>query len=79
MKVKNDNDRKISIKLIKKNIRLKLNNCEIKFDLFWIKKRLHMFKKKLLQIDVIKHIHEFFQKKHVECIIIYERLSIYYY
>ena len=34
MKVKNDNDRKISIKLIKKNIRLKLNNCEIKFDLF---------------------------------------------
>ena len=34
MKVKNDDDRKISIKLIKKNIRLKLNNCEIKFDLF---------------------------------------------
>ena len=38
-----------------------------------------MFKKKLLQIDVIKHIHEFFKKKHVERIIIYERLNIYYY
>ena len=38
-----------------------------------------MFKKKLLQIDVIKHIHEFFQKEHVGRIITYERLSTYYY
>ena len=38
-----------------------------------------MFKKKLLQIDVIKHIYEFFQKEHVERIIIYKRLNIYYY
>ena len=38
-----------------------------------------MSKKKLLQIDVIKHIHEFFQKEHVGRIIIYERLSIHYY
>ena len=34
IKTKNDDNRKISIKLIKKGIRLKLNNCEIKFDLF---------------------------------------------
>ena len=34
IKIKNNNNRKISIKLIKKNIRLKLNNCKIKFDLF---------------------------------------------
>ena len=34
MKIKNNDNRKISIKLIKKNIRLKLNNCEIKFNLF---------------------------------------------
>ena len=34
MKIKNNDDRKISIKLIKKDIRLKLSDCEIKFDLF---------------------------------------------
>ena len=79
MKAKNDDDRRIPTRLIKKDIRLKLSDCEIKFDLLWIKKRLHMFKKKSLQIDVIKHIHEFLQKEHVERIIIYERLSIHYY
>ena len=79
MKTKKIDQRKISAKLIKKKIRLKLKNCEIKFDFFWIKKRLHMFRKKSLQIDVIKHIHEFFQKKHVDRIIIYNRLIAHYY
>ena len=32
MKTKIDDDRKISIKLIKKNVRLKFDDCEIKFD-----------------------------------------------
>ena len=32
IKIKRNDDRKISTKLIKKDVRLKLNNCEIKFD-----------------------------------------------
>ena len=34
MKVKKNDDRKISIKFIKKEVRLKLNDCEIKHELF---------------------------------------------
>ena len=33
MKAKNDDDRRIPTRLIKKDIRLKLSDCEIKFDL----------------------------------------------
>ena len=57
-KQKKNDDRKISAKLIKKKIRLKLNDCEIKHEFFWVKKRLHMLRKKSLQIDVIRHVHE---------------------
>ena len=79
MKTKKNDDRKISIKLIKKKIRLKLNDCEIKHELFLIKKRLHMFRKKSLQIDVIKHVHESLQKDYVERNIIHAKLNVHYY
>ena len=39
MKNKRNELRRISINIIKIEIRLKLNDCEIKDDLFWIKKR----------------------------------------
>ena len=38
-----------------------------------------MFRKKFLQIDVIKHVHELLQKNYVERNIIHARFSIYYY
>ena len=79
MKTKKNDDRKISIKLIKKRIRLKLNDCEIKHEFFWIKKRLYMSRKKLLQIDVIKHVYESLQKNHVERNIIHAKFNVYYY
>ena len=79
MKAKRNNNRKISIKLIKKKVRLKLNDCEIKHEFFWVKKRLHMFWKKLLQIDIIKHIYKSLQKNYVERNIIFTRFNIYYY
>ena len=79
MKTKRNDDRKISTKFIKKRVRLELSDCEIKYELFWIKERLHMSRKKFLQIDVIKHVHESLQKDHVERNIIYARLSTHYY
>ena len=79
MKAKNDGDRRIPARLIKKGIRLELGDCEIKFGLLWVKGRLHMPKKKSLQTDVIKHIHESFQGGHAERTITYERLSTHYY
>ena len=45
IKTKKNDNRKISAKLIKKKIRLKLSDCEIKHEFFWIKKRLHMSRK----------------------------------
>ena len=38
-----------------------------------------MFRKKFLQIDVIKHVYESLQKNYVERNIIYVRFNIYYY
>ena len=38
-----------------------------------------MFRKKLLQFDIIKHIYESLQKKHANCNIIYKRFNICYY
>ena len=38
-----------------------------------------MFRKKFLQIDVIKHVHESLQKDHVERNITYARLNTHYY
>ena len=38
-----------------------------------------MFRKKSLQTDVIKHIYELLQEKHVNRNIIYKRFNIHYY
>ena len=79
IKIKRNDDRKISTKLIKKDVRLKLNNCEIKFDFLWIKNRLHLSRNQKLQTDIIRHIHESSQKKHADRSIIYVRLNAHYY
>ena len=79
MKIKKNDDRKISTKFIKKKIRLKLNDCVIKNNFLWIKNRLYISKNSTLRIDIIKHIHDSLQKKHVDRIIIYQRLNTHYY
>ena len=79
MKAKKNRERKIPAKLIKKGIRLKLENCEIKFGVLWVKSRLHMSRKKSLRTAVIKHMHESLQKSYADRNITYERLSTHYY
>ena len=79
MKSKRERLRRISSNIIKIEVRLELDDCEIKNELFWIKSRLYVFHDDDVFAIIFKQIHESSSKEHVDRAIIYDRVSIHYF
>ena len=73
------NQRKIPYDLIKNEIRIKLEDCEIYNDIFYIKKRIYVLDNAKLKTRIIKNIHESLLKEYVERLFIYDKINNYYY
>ena len=58
MKIKKFERRKISINITKAKIKLKLKRCEIRDDLFWVKKRIYVFQNEKVYAALIKQMHD---------------------
>ena len=79
MKSKRNELRRISINIIKIEVRLKLNDCEIRDDLFWMKNKLYVFQDDDVFVVILKQIHESSFEKHANKIIIYDRVFTHYF
>ena len=79
MKAKRENLRRISINIIKKEVKLELDDYEIKNDLFWVKNKLYMLANESFHATLIKHIHESFFENHAKRIVTYDRVNTHYY
>ena len=79
MKSKRNELRRISIKIIIIEIRLKLDDCEIKDDLFWMKDKLYVFQDDDVFVVILKQIHELSFEKHASKVIIYDRVFTHYF
>ena len=79
MKVKRLNRCRISIDIIKVNLKIKLKDCEIRNDLFWVKERIYMLVKEKVYFAIIEHVHGSSLENHAKKEIIYDRVHRYYY
>ena len=79
IKCKRENLKRIFVNFIKFEFRLKLKNCEIKKNLFWMKNRIYVFYNEKFYKTIFKIIHESFVSDYVEKIIIYDKVFRYYY
>ena len=79
MKIKRNNLRRVLSNIIKKDVRLELDDCEIKNELFWVKNKLYVFDKEKLHNAILKDIHESLSDEHAKRATIYDRLSKEYY
>ena len=79
MHVKIINIKNFLSNLFKKDFRLKLKNCEIINELFYIRKRLFIFYYSILKIKIIKFFHDFLLNEHVDKTFIYNKINLYYY
>ena len=79
IKIKKINFKRISTNLTKKNVKLKLKNCEISDELFQIKNKLYVLDDKFLQITLIKYIYKLSFENYINRVVIYNRINIHYY
>ena len=79
MKAKRSNQRKISIDLVRKELKLKLKDCEIKENLFWMKNRIYVLEKKSFYANIIKQTHESLLESHAKRDAIYDKINMHYY
>ena len=79
MKAKRSNQRKISIDLVRKELKLELNDCEIKEIFFWVKNRIYVLEKKPLYANFIKQTHESLLESHAKRDAIYDKVNKHYY
>ena len=80
IEIKRQRLRRIFVDIIKTEIRLKLENCEIrKNDLLWIKDRLYVLENEKFHKVILKQFHDVSISDHVDRAITYDRLSTHYY
>ena len=79
IKIKKINFKRISTNLTKKNVKLKLKNCEISDELFQIKNKLYVLDDEFLQITLIKYIYKLSFENYINRVVIYNRINIHYY
>ena len=79
MKNKRNEQKRISINITKIEIKLKLKNCEIKKNLFYVKNRIYVLQNEKLQTSILQLIHENLSKEHVDRATTYDKLNRYYY
>ena len=79
IKSKRNELRRISINIIKIEVRLKLNDCEIKDDLFWMKDKLYVFQNDDVFVVILKQIHESSSEEHANRVIIYDKVFTHYF
>lgn len=58
IKTKRMSKRKIFVNITRTKLKLKLNDCEINNNLFYVKNRLYVFKNEIIYAIILKNIHE---------------------
>ena len=71
--------RKLPLKIIKNNIKLKLKNCEIHEDLLYINDKFYISDNSKLRIEIIRLVYDILFNKYIKRLFIYDRFSRYYY
>ena len=79
MKSKRNDLKQISTNIIKIEIRLKLKNCEIKNELFWVKDKFYVSHNDDVFSTIFKQIHESSSDEHVDKTTIYDKISTHYF
>ena len=79
MHFKTFNNRRLFLKIIKNNLKLKLRNYHIHDELLYVNKRLYVSNVLKLRIKIIKNIYDISLKNHVDRFFIYNRLNKHYY
>ena len=64
---------------MKNGIKIKLEDCEIYNDIFYVKKRVYVLNNVELKIKIIKKIYELLSKEYIKRLFIYDRINNYYY
>ena len=79
MKIKRENFKRISIDIIKNEIKFELEDCEIKKNFFWIKNKLYVSTNESFHATLIEHIHESSLENHAKRIVTYDKMNTHYY
>ena len=79
MHFKTFDNRRLPLKIIKNNLKLKLKDCYIYYELLYVNKRLYISNILELRIKIIKDIYNTSFEGHVDRLFIYNRLSKHYY
>ena len=79
MEAKREDLKRIPMNIIKEGVRLELEDCEIREDLFWIKDKLYVSSNESLHAALIIHIHESPFGDHAGRAVTYDRVSTHYY
>ena len=72
-------ERKLSLNIIKNNVKIELEDCKMHKDLLYINDKLYVFNDMKLRTKIIRDIHDFSLKDHVDKSFIYNRLFRHYY
>ena len=79
MKIKKFEKRRMSMNIIKANVKLKLKRCEIWNDLFWVKKKIYVSQSEEIYFALIKQFYDSQMKDHFDRKITYSRIARWYY
>ena len=79
MHVKMGGERKISQNLIKEELRIELEDYQVKNRMLYVRKKLYVFNVATLKIRIVKFIYDSLLDDHKERVSTYDRVSAHYY
>ena len=79
IKSKQKKHKRILTNITKTKIRLKLNDCELKNDFFYVKERVYVSYDEVLQTSILSYIHDNPSKKHVKKVTTYNKVNRHYF
>ena len=79
IQIKVSGERKLSLDIIKNNFKIELKDCKMHENLLYINDKLYISDDMKLRTKIIRDIHDFPSKNHVDKLFTYNRLFRYYY
>ena len=79
MKIKRESKRQMSMNITRIELKLKLEECEIKDDLFYVRERIYVSQNETFHVSILKFIHDFSFARHARRATTYDRVNTYYY
>ena len=79
IKNKQKKHKRILTNITKTKIKLKLNDCKLKNDFFYVKKRVYVSHNETLQTSILNYIHNNSLKKYTKKVTTYNKVSCHYF